>query len=57
VKEEKRKIVNQPIVDLEVPTKVPGVINIQDEASRQQAEERKQKTNAAVVMQKWARGW
>jgi len=35
VKEEKRKIVNQAIADLDLPSKVPGVINIQDEAARQ----------------------
>jgi|TARA_B110000285_G_C15055278_1_gene579232 hypothetical protein len=35
VKEEKRKIVNQAIADLDIPSKVPGVINVQDEAARQ----------------------
>lgn len=57
MKEEKRKIVNQAVADLEIPSKVPGVINVQDEAARQQAEEKRRTTEAAVVMQKWARGW
>lgn len=35
VKEEKRKIVNLPLTDLDVPEKVPGIVNIQDEAARQ----------------------
>jgi len=35
VKEEKRKIVNQAAADLDIPSRVPGVINIQDEAARQ----------------------
>ena len=48
---------NQAVTNLEVPSKVPGVVNVQDEAARQQAEEKKRNTEAAVVMQKWARGW
>ena len=36
---------------------MPGVINIKDEAARQKEAEQARHTKAALVMQKWARGW
>ena len=60
VKEEKRKIVNQALGSGSVTTKaskVPGILNVKDEATRQKNEVQKRDANAATVIQKWARGW
>jgi len=57
VKESKRPIVNQPLGAKKSMTKVPGVANAKEEAARQKREALKRDELAAIVIQKWARGW
>lgn len=61
VKEEKRKVVNQPLSkkSKSAPTKakVPGVVNAKEEAQRQLNEIRDRESKAVTVIQKWYRGW
>jgi predicted hydrolase (HD superfamily) len=37
--------------------KMPGVVNVKQEAQRQKSEVLSKEAAAATVMQKWARGW
>jgi hypothetical protein len=59
VRQQKRSIVNQGAEKLtkKPADTIPGVVNVKGEANRQMQQIRSQEETAAIVMQKWARGW